>query len=146
VEREVRKFAKSHGDDKKISKEVLLSEAKIARDSAVGWLVSVTSVQPVLPQEWPRLHDHPVAYFFYNSIRPSMEFAAFAKASRDENLQLIRLTLRLLQLKEPPPDLSHFGDDAKSPLNGMAFEYRRSQEGFEILRPRGGKPEVGRKK
>lgn len=115
--------------DGKVPYNLMASEAKLVVDTAVSHLRSKeaqTAIDPKL---------HPVAGLYWSLIRQSIEAAPDLAEIRRENLRMLSLTLRVLVAKMPD-DLAAFGEDAVSPVTGMKFVYKKSNEGFELLRPR----------
>jgi hypothetical protein len=115
--------------DGKVPYQVMVSEAKLVVDTAVGRLRKEDAQEPIDSKH------HPVAGLYWSLIRPSIEAAPDLAEIRRENLRMLSLTLRVLVAKVPD-DLAAFGEDAVSPVSGMKFVYKKSNEGFELVRPR----------
>jgi hypothetical protein len=77
----------------------------------------------------------PVASLYLYKIRSWLEFSPKLMELRQENLVLLRLFIRLCTM-EPPENLEVFGEDAVSPYNLQTFDYKVTEDAFELARPR----------
>lgn len=110
------------------------NQVRLASDMVIAFLDGARSgstVSYVLPDA----KAEPLAALYVASLRPSIEAAPKLSAIREECLRLIMITVRIIAAGTPD-NLSGFGDEARSPVNGMLFEYRKTKDGFDLTRPR----------
>lgn len=79
--------------------------------------------------------EFPVASLYLYKIRSWLEYSPKLMELRQENLVLLRLFIRLCTM-EPPANLEVFGEDAISPYNLQTFDYKVTEDTFELARPR----------
>jgi len=83
----------------------------------------------------PQPTSNPLAALYLGVLRPNIEAAPRLADIREESLRTVALTVRIIAAGMPA-DLTTFGQDAISPVSGMRFEYKKSTDSFELVRPR----------
>lgn len=111
------------------AKEVIL--AQVRAEEFLNGARSGSTMQLRVPD--PAVN--PLAALYLSVLRPNIEAAPKLAEIREENLRLVALTVRIIAAGMPA-DLTAFGQDAISPVSGMRFEYKKSGDSFELVRPR----------
>lgn len=137
VAESLQKFSRRHSPSPNtIPAEVVIAEARMAIDLAISMLDAIDEKLP-LPNGSMDVETHPVASLFFARINPLSNQAGDIGKLREEGLRMIELAIRLAQLHELPEKLEQFDENAKSPFNGLLYQYRTVEGGFELARPRG---------
>jgi hypothetical protein len=134
LEEQVRAFATRHGDANVISGKTLQREADIAVAVLTDFLDRAARGEPC-HIERPSPKEHPVAFLFVVFFWPDVEMAPHLTALRQEGIQILALTVRIIAAGFPP-DLSSFAELAVSPVSNLPFGYKVEGDTFVLERPR----------
>lgn len=131
---QVRAFAKRHGNADEISGQTLSQEADVAVAALTDFLDRSSQGEvPLIAKPSPE--EHPVALLFVLFFRPDIELAPKLIALRQEGIQILALTVRIIAAGVPP-DLSSFEKLAISPVSNLPFGYKVEGDTFVLERPR----------
>lgn len=137
---EVRAFAVRAGNPKILSYETLQKEAKVAVAALTNFLDRAALVEDARIEN-PSADGHPVALLFVLFFKPDIEMAPRLVALRQEGIQILALTVRIIAAGVPA-DLSSFGELAISPVSNLPFGYKVEGDTFVLERPRRTNPPV----
>ena len=135
---EVRSFAKRSGSAEYISQYMLLQEADVAISALMNFLDRAAEREDARIEK-PAPEQHPVALLFVLFFKPDIEMAPKLVALRQEGIQILALTMRIIAAGMPA-DLSSFEHLAISPVSKLPFGYKVEGDTFVLERPRRANP------
>lgn len=141
---QIRAFAQRSGDAKLLREDVLLKEADVAVSVLTTFLERATKGEDVRIEK-PSAEEHPIALLFVLFFKPDVEMAPKLVALRQEGIQILALTVRIIAAGIPT-DLSSFEHLAISPVSNLPFGYKVEGDTFVLERPRRMNPPVARDK
>lgn len=140
---QVRAFAERAGNIERISEQALLKEAEVAVSALTGFLDRAATGENARIEK-PSAEEHPIALLFVLFFKPDIEMAPKLVALRQEGIQMLALTARIIAAGMPA-DLSSFAEFAISPVSNLPFGYKVEGDTFVLERPRRtNPPEVAR--
>lgn len=140
---QVRAFAARAGNIEHISEQALLKEAEVAVSALTGFLDRAAAGEDARIEK-PSAEQHPIALLFVLFFKPDIEMAPKLVALRQEGIQMLALTVRIIAAGLPA-DLSSFAQLAISPVSNLPFGYKVEGDTFVLERPRRtNPPEVAR--
>lgn len=131
---QVRAFAERQGDANHITGKILVQEADLAVAALTDFLDRAARGE-ASQIEKPSPKENPVALLFVLFFRPDVEMAPHLLALRQEGIQTLALTVRIIAAGLPS-DLSSFGELAISPVSNLPFGYKVEGDTFVLERPR----------